>query len=1643
MAIDKEKLKTSLLSEIKRISLEDIYFDDFYSKQHHNCILENSTSPYQLCVLSVLKVPNSRSFTTSFHKAMITSPQGYQELVFEVPLNEAESDRGMKMYIKKQIHGLGGYKLRCFVLDENFRHQLVLLEKEHSQKINKMKVGLLYVKAGQTTLEQWFQNSKDLDPRFWELVDVLGERKQMAQWTGYQGDVRKGMALYTVWHDVEVVYHLGPELSPEEIRRLIGNDIVQVIYSEAGPIDLELLLELGQVTQAYLVVTPENEKYKAEFYQRSALTAVGPSFELALDIHQFKELLLTRAYNALLRTRYCPPMNRLFYIPRQEKLRQILDPFMLGLCEFGVDPTGNFYLENASPGTPTLLLKGNKLSSIKKLTVTNTGVDSFDFIFLLRDGAHVKLRIHIDGLPHTSQTNKQITTSSRDENGRIIVLRKPDGSSAKKETVIIEGKVENGCFTLLVSVLGKEQSGPNKYLATRSSATLSTVEFKNPTVNTLSEATSFTVSGIPLAVGENMRSCKFVESYGEQPESRPPIESSELTKFNLTTKVKIKQNGRWKNRTLMVDQSSPYIYTMGCGVFLDFSNTDFDVEVGTKKGFDINFRFTPPVRLRFDTQEQQKDWERELTMARQLLLIVQTRMTGAPTPESDWTFSSLDDEDGIPFYTKIQSTSFRNYCVDTNPDAARILDTFQSLYSQIRQKAPGLADFDFTLFKRLLSRTSASIIFGDYPTWVTPLLCYVHLFIWIYRLFLRYSNKHIISTHFFGRPTKPHQFLIYSAFKLANFDCLPLPTLYEFLESQKEIWMGPSTDVSVQKGIQAFMKEILDPTIIPSVIQTYEQYFTRLGPDMFHQGWKETKIEASNHMIGTTMGEVVNKPTVVFVTDLFGTLAESVGSALQNLAEPLQKFGVQIFILAKESDLGHVSTFSEKTRWNGRVFFTADPTLLRGEPEGNSPIPSPLPSPTPPGSPDSPRASQSRLTKILGMKEKKEKDHLRSQSGSLPNLPVPGSTRSFRSIAGSGDTPPQLRIVNLGDSVVLDGTPENSPRRSSGSPPLSPSSHRVSRKSVDQTPPSPRGSRNQLTRKSTADSGSDAGSISRDSPDPSPRKTLTRRTTADGPPSPRGKLQRKKTVDSSSQISSPHDSAFGRSGHRHSESEPLLGRFGHKPSESGSVPPVLISSPEDDPTKPTQPKRLSKQENVPLTASLPSGSKTFRRTSSKPPPVAKLVLKLSEDSLGEIESVSSQSETSSFGFNSSASDSDRRSGSSSSRGYNTGRRPSRTKSTDSPHGVKFNIPTLPTTGIRITSQIYLFHPEIGLIDQIPAEKIDLVSLLRLYKRNNSVFIKQQYTSAPLVSPSLSIPRNNFQYLLVYPNKLTRRKYFTPCCIYRDIMSKTEHLTLLGYLQNGNGPFVITMEVSKLCSRHALLWTSTSQEYILVPHPESLHTRSSLEFIFQKVSKSGINNVSSVLSVTDPLLPPKLLKLEQQLECRRLNVGLFLFTGNASTQDLTEEKSSPFLLDIIEALTGSKKLEPTYSITHQGYQARLSVANAPNSDQQGVSNSPFMIVLRESEQPFDPSSMSTFQHAALILSKTVDDYHIEYVSRGTAANEDFIVECDLNSKTIGPFLLNTICLVTKFLFRSGPLKPQFIEIRQQLLSGLLVSYDVFD
>lgn len=121
-----------------------------------------------------------------------------------------------------------------------------LLKLDHIFIKTELKVGVIYIKAGQEESEEAILGNKQESPLLSEFLDLLGDRITLKGFDRYKGgldtvhNLTGTESVYTMWRNIEIMFHVSTMLPHEENdpqklqkKRHIGNDIVCVAFIES------------------------------------------------------------------------------------------------------------------------------------------------------------------------------------------------------------------------------------------------------------------------------------------------------------------------------------------------------------------------------------------------------------------------------------------------------------------------------------------------------------------------------------------------------------------------------------------------------------------------------------------------------------------------------------------------------------------------------------------------------------------------------------------------------------------------------------------------------------------------------------------------------------------------------------------------------------------------------------------------------------------------------------------------------------------------------------------------------------------------------------------------------------------------------------------------------------------------------------------------------------------------------------------------------------------------------------------------------------------------------------------------------------------------------------------------------------------
>eukprot|EP01126_Amoeba_proteus_P055141 TRINITY_DN6827_c0_g4_i2.p1 TRINITY_DN6827_c0_g4~~TRINITY_DN6827_c0_g4_i2.p1 ORF type:complete len:398 (-),score=81.96 TRINITY_DN6827_c0_g4_i2:160-1353(-) len=210
---------------------------------------------------------------------------------------------------------------------------ILKIEEKHPQNNKAFKVALLYSNGSESTLQDYFShNLASSSPSFWKFLDLLATRISLNGWQKYRGDFGVHInqdSYYTVWKEMEIMFHVGLMMNSEQHRRLIGNDVVFIIFHDCFfPLDPKPLDSLGTVPQVFCVVQPllsDENHYRIDSFARPNIRPFKPFLPRSTAFHKsvLKDHLLSKVYNGYCEALSRPPMNRLFEVPRSATINDL------------------------------------------------------------------------------------------------------------------------------------------------------------------------------------------------------------------------------------------------------------------------------------------------------------------------------------------------------------------------------------------------------------------------------------------------------------------------------------------------------------------------------------------------------------------------------------------------------------------------------------------------------------------------------------------------------------------------------------------------------------------------------------------------------------------------------------------------------------------------------------------------------------------------------------------------------------------------------------------------------------------------------------------------------------------------------------------------------------------------------------------------------------------------------------------------------------------------------------------------------------------------------------------------------------------------------------------------------------------------
>eukprot|EP01122_Echinamoeba_exundans_P011084 TRINITY_DN428_c1_g1_i1.p1 TRINITY_DN428_c1_g1~~TRINITY_DN428_c1_g1_i1.p1 ORF type:complete len:1357 (+),score=281.76 TRINITY_DN428_c1_g1_i1:175-4245(+) len=211
------------------------------------------------------------------------------------------------------------------------------VEKNQFKRISQHKIGILYVKEGQTTEEAVLGNRSGSE-RFEDFLKFLGRKIELQGYEGFDGglDTKKDRcgkySIMARWLEFEIMFHVStyiPLGSGEEKliarKKYIGNDMTCLVFLDGETTKFDPPLISGDFLHNFLVVKPDatdSNTFTVNVAMRHGVPPFGPpvpkhgSFKRS---EQFHDWLLSKLVNAERAT-----LNSTQFISKRRLARQKL-----------------------------------------------------------------------------------------------------------------------------------------------------------------------------------------------------------------------------------------------------------------------------------------------------------------------------------------------------------------------------------------------------------------------------------------------------------------------------------------------------------------------------------------------------------------------------------------------------------------------------------------------------------------------------------------------------------------------------------------------------------------------------------------------------------------------------------------------------------------------------------------------------------------------------------------------------------------------------------------------------------------------------------------------------------------------------------------------------------------------------------------------------------------------------------------------------------------------------------------------------------------------------------------------------------------------------------------------------------------------
>lgn len=312
---------------IKKLAPET-YREDFLGKEHHVFLCSEGV----VCIL----VPQARNS----HLVLVLDQNGYRKMSLPaLQLTGKDFVQGCLSWISLNV--FPNCDIYMVEDDAQLRKELLRIESMAPENSTCFRIGVVYAGEDDEEESQMFvHNSAAEQAALFNFMSLFSDEIELMGWGGFKGQLSTtaaGTSYYANFHGCEIMFHVAPLLTPEQHRRLIGNDTVIIYFHNSSKKPFPSQAPRSIMGQVFVVVKnlEQGKKLRVGFMSRKKVADYGPQMPVnpVFDVTTpegrdvFRDFLLCRVINAYRAAMTSPPLDKMLKRPRVVVIEKLLEAY--------------------------------------------------------------------------------------------------------------------------------------------------------------------------------------------------------------------------------------------------------------------------------------------------------------------------------------------------------------------------------------------------------------------------------------------------------------------------------------------------------------------------------------------------------------------------------------------------------------------------------------------------------------------------------------------------------------------------------------------------------------------------------------------------------------------------------------------------------------------------------------------------------------------------------------------------------------------------------------------------------------------------------------------------------------------------------------------------------------------------------------------------------------------------------------------------------------------------------------------------------------------------------------------------------------------------------------------------------------------